>query len=36
MVVGAGNMRHSITQVYAQAEFDVYLIDIKRELLNQH
>ena len=34
MVVGAGTMGHSIAQVYAQAEFDVYLVDIKQELLN--
>jgi len=34
MVVGAGTMGHSIAQVYAQSGYDVDLVDLKQELLN--
>ncbi len=32
-VLGAGTMGHGITQLYAQAGFDVYLYDINGEIL---
>ena len=34
MVLGAGTMGHAIAQVYAQAEFNVYLVDMKEDVLN--
>ena len=33
MVIGAGTMGHSIAQVYAQAGFEVYLVDIDQKKL---
>ncbi|RKJ23757.1 3-hydroxyacyl-CoA dehydrogenase family protein, partial [Butyricicoccus sp. 1XD8-22] len=32
-VLGAGTMGHGITQLYAQAGFEVYMYDIKEEIL---
>ena len=35
VVVGAGTMGHSIAQVYAQSGYEVILIDLNQEILNE-
>ena len=35
LVVGAGVMGHSIAQVFAQSGIDVFLVDVKQEILDQ-
>jgi 3-hydroxybutyryl-CoA dehydrogenase len=35
LIIGAGNMGHSIAQVYAQGGFEVFLVDINKKILDR-